>query len=433
MQHLFHPAAVETGSASDMQALVDQLVTQARTASRVMTTIPTAKKNRALQAMAASFRANAAQIKAENARDLEAGRAAGLSSAMLDRLELNDKRIEAMASALEQVAELDDPVGEILNVKTRPNGLRIGQMRAPIGVIGIIYESRPNVTADAGALCLKSGNAVILRGGREAFHSNMVLAQLMNDAAMQAGLPAGALQLVPTTDRQAVNELLKRNDCVDVIIPRGGRSLIEAVVAGATMPVIKHYDGNCFVYIDKDADPVSALSITLNAKTQRTGVCNAAESLLIHKDALPTLGRDVVQALRDKGVEVRGDERLRALFPNLPAATEEDWRTEYLDMIMTAGVVDSTEEAAEFINTHGSHHTDVIITRDHARAMQFLSAVDSACVFVNCSTRFSDGGEFGMGCEIGISTDKLHARGPMGLKELTTLKFIAFGTGQVRE
>lgn len=434
MTRQLHPTATEPAAATEsIPALIDTIVRAARAASRVMSTIPTAKKNRALRGMAGSFRASAPEIKAANAKDLAAGRAAGLSPAMLDRLELNDKRIEAMAEALEQVADLTDPVGEILNVRTRPNGLRIGQMRAPIGVIGIIYESRPNVTADAGALCLKSGNAVILRGGKEALHSNLILAQLMDDAARQGGLPACAVQLIPTTDREAVAEMLKRNDCVDVIIPRGGRSLIEAVVAGATMPVIKHYDGNCFVYIDKDADPLTALTVTINSKTQRTGVCNAAESLLIHRDVLHSIGQDVVRALIDKGVDVRADETLRAIFPTLAPATEEDWRTEYLDMIMTAGVVDSADAAIDFINEYGSHHTEAIITRDHATAMRFLSAVDSACVFVNCSTRFSDGGEFGMGCEIGISTDKLHARGPMGLVELTTPKWIVFGHGQVRE
>lgn len=419
--------------ALDHKATIDALVRRARAAARALAVTPSPVKDAALRAMAAAFRANKDAIKAENARDLEAGRAAGLSAAMLDRLELTDKRIEAMAAALEQVAALEDPVGQITDVKTRPNGLRIGRMRVPIGVIGIIYESRPNVTADAGCLCVKSGNAVILRGGKEAFHSNTIIARLMDQAGAAAGLPDGSVQLVPTTDRAAVAELLVRNDFVDLIIPRGGKSLIEMVVKTSTIPVIKHYDGNCFVYLDKAADPAMAQKITLNAKTQRTGVCNAAESLLIHRDVAATLGVEVVKALVEKGVEVRADEALMKLVPGLKPATAEDWDTEYLDMIMTAGVTDSTDAAIEFINAHSSHHTEAIVTEDYAAAMRFLAAVDSACVFVNASTRFSDGGEFGMGCEIGISTDKLHARGPMGLVELTTQKFIAFGQGQIRE
>ena len=427
--------AAETAApvAADPKTAIDALVRRARVASRVLATAPATLKNAALAAMAAAFRANRKAIKAENAKDLAAGRAAGISAAMLDRLELNDKRIEAMAAALEEVVALEDPVGQIDGVKTRPNGLRIGRMRVPIGVIGIIYESRPNVTADAGCLCVKSGNAVILRGGKEAFHSNTIIARLMDEAGTAAGLPVGSIQLVPTTDRAAVAELLTRNDCVDLIIPRGGKSLIEMVVKNSTIPVIKHYDGNCFVYVDKVADAAMAVKITLNAKTQRTGVCNAAESLLIHRDVAATVGVEVVKALVEKGVEVRADEALRALVPGLTPATAEDWDTEYLGMILTAGVVDSTDAAIEFINVHSSHHTEAIVTEDYNAAMRFLAAVDSACVFVNASTRFSDGGEFGMGCEIGISTDKLHARGPMGLVELTTQKFIVFGQGQVRE
>jgi glutamate-5-semialdehyde dehydrogenase len=428
-QAMTAPAA----AATDFHAMIDTLVRRARAASRALATIGSTTKNAALKAMADAFRANREAIKAENAKDLAAGRAAGLSGAMLDRLELSDKRIEAMAAAIEQVVALEDPVGQIDGVKTRPNGLRIGRMRVPIGVIGIIYESRPNVTADAGCLCVKSGNAVILRGGKEAFHSNTIIARLMDEAAVSAGLPAGAVQLVPTTDRAAVSELLVRNDFVDLVIPRGGKSLIEMVVETSTIPVIKHYDGNCFVYVDKAADAALAKKITLNAKTQRTGVCNAAESLLIHKDVAATVGAEVVKALVEKGVEVRADEALRALIPGLKPATAEDWDTEYLDMIMTAGVTESADAAIDFINTHSSHHTEAIVTEDYGAAMKFLAGVDSACVFVNASTRFSDGGEFGMGCEIGISTDKLHARGPMGLVELTTQKFIAFGQGQVRE
>ncbi|MEN6624846.1 MAG: glutamate-5-semialdehyde dehydrogenase [Candidatus Sumerlaeia bacterium] len=426
--------AITQQNAADIKTLIDGIVRRARAASRVMATCPATTKNAALLAMAASFRANADEIKKENARDLEAGRAAGLSSAMLDRLELTDKRIEGMAAALEEVSALEDPVGEITDMKTRPNGLRIGRMRVPIGVIGMIYESRPNVTADAGALCLKSGNAVILRGGKEAIHSNKFLARLMDEAAQEAGLPQGAVQLIPITDHAAVNELLTRNDCVDLIIPRGGKGLIKAVMENSTIPVIKHLDGNCFVYIDAAAAPEMARTIAINSKTQRTGVCNAAESLLLHKDIAATFGRDVVRALVEKGVEIRADDAVRRLLPDLKLepAGAEDWDTEYLGMIMTAGVIDSTEAAIDFINAHSSHHTESIVTESYTEAMKFLAGVDSACVFVNASTRFSDGGEFGMGCEIGISTDKLHARGPMGLKELTTQKFIVFGQGQTR-
>lgn len=434
IMRLYNPAAQESTAATDNEItdLIDGIVRKARAASRQMATVPTAVKNKALMAMAASFRTGAEAIKTANAKDLAAGREAGLSGAMLDRLELTDAGIEGMATALEQVAALDDPVGEINDVKTRPNGLRIGRMRVPIGVIGIIYESRPNVTADAGCLCLKSGNAVILRGGKEAIHSNKAIAELMATAAEEAGLPAGCLQLIPTTDRAAVNAMLKREDCIDIIIPRGGKGLIRAIMNNSCIPVIKHLDGVCTVYLDAAAEAEMARDITINSKTHRTGVCNAAETLLIHKDVAATIGVDVVKALVAKGVEVRADETLRGLVDGLTAATDEDWDAEYLDMIIAAKVVDSTEEAIDFINAHGSHHTETIVTRDHPSAMRFLSAVDSACVFVNCSTRFSDGGEFGMGCEIGISTDKLHARGPMGLKELTTLKFIVFGEGQVR-
>jgi glutamate-5-semialdehyde dehydrogenase len=418
---------------TDARELIDLLARRARRAASALAVAPTRKKNAALLGMAAMFRAGAGRIRGENEKDLAAGRAAGLSSAMLDRLTLDDKRIEAMAASLERVAALDDPVGEVLDMKVLPNGLQLGRMRVPIGVIGIIFESRPNVTADAGCLCLKSGNAVILRGGSEAFHSNMAIAALMDQAVQQAGLPEGCVQLVPTTDRAAVEALLLRGDLIDLIIPRGGKSLIEKVVATSRIPVIKHYDGNCFIYLDAAAEPLEAMTIVINAKTQRPGVCNAAESLLMHRDFAARHGADIVAGLRDKGVEVRADAALRAIVPDLPAATDEDWRTEYLDLIVSAGIVGSTDEAVAFINANGSHHTDAIVTKDYATALRFLQAVDSACVFANCSTRFSDGGEFGMGCEIGISTDKLHARGPMGLKELTTLKFIAFGRGQVRE
>lgn len=414
---------------------MQELGRRARAAAARLAQLRPDVKNRALNAMADAFLASREAIKAENEKDLEAGRAKGLSKAMLDRLALTDKVIDGMAAALRQVALLDDPVGEIFDMKTRPNGLRIGRMRAPFGVIGIIYESRPNVTADAGALCVKSGNAVILRGGSEAIHSNRILARLMDEAGAAAGLPADSIQLVQTTDRAAVDEMLRMNEFIDLIIPRGGKSLIQRVMENSTIPVIKHLDGICHVYVDEFADLDMAERIVVNAKTQRTGVCNAAESLLVHQavaeEFLPRIGR----ALAAKGVEMRADARALPLLPpeNARPAAEEDFRTEFLDLILAVGVVDSIDDAIRWINEHGSHHTDSIVTRSQTNEWKFINGVDSACVHVNASTRFSDGGEYGLGCEIGISTDKLHARGPMGLRELTTTRFICFGEGQIRE
>lgn len=425
----------------DIEQTVREIAVRARKASRALALCPTAIKNDALLAMAAAFRSAEAEILEANRIDLEAAEKNGLTGAMLDRLNLAEGRVEAMAAALEQVAALDDPVGEILDVRTRPNGLRIGRMRAPIGVIGIIYESRPNVTADAGCLCIKSGNAVILRGGSEAFASNSVIARLMNDAGAGAGLPESSIQFIPTTDRAAVHAMLQCDEFIDLIIPRGGRGLIETIVANSRIPVIKHLDGNCFIYVDEGAEIEEAVKIIINAKTQRTGVCNTLESLLVHEGIAEALLAELLPALAEKKVELRADENVMRLAGNyagkdelkIVAATDEDWRTEYLDLILTIGTTPSLADATEFINAHGSHHTDAILTREHDHAMQFLAAVDSACVFINASTRFSDGGEFGLGCEIGISTDKLHARGPMGLVDLTTKKYIAFGQGQIRE
>jgi glutamate-5-semialdehyde dehydrogenase len=405
---------------------------KAREAAGKLAGIKPDVKNRALEYMAEGFAEKRDAIKTENRKDLAAGEEKGLSRAMLDRLSLNDKRIDDMISAFRAVAALEDPIGEIYDVKVRPNGLKIGRMRCPIGVIGIIYESRPNVTADAGCLCLKSGNAVILRGGSEAFHSNTVLARLMTEACIKAGLPEGCIQLIPTTDRAAVDALLKAAEWVDLIIPRGGTDLIEKVTQTSIIPVIKHYNGNCFIYVDETMDIDEAVKIIVNAKTQRPGVCNALETLLIQKDTAQDLLQKLVPALIEKGVEIRGDREVCRLVPEAAPAKESDWDEEYLALILAIKIVETFEEAVDFINRHGSHHTDAILTGNHSRAMQFLSSVDSACVFVNCSTRFSDGGEFGMGCEIGISTDKLHARGPMGLKELTTYKFIVLGDGQIR-
>ena len=416
-----------------VEAQVRAIARRARAASRALATCPTAVKNAALCAMAASFRLHEKDILQANERDLAAAKESGLSKAMIDRLDLGDGRVEKMAAALEHVARLDDPVGEILEMKTRPNGLKIGRMRAPIGVIGIIYESRPNVTADAGCLCVKSGNAVVLRGGSEAFHSNAVIARLMNEAGSEAGLPENSIQFIATTDRAAVHAMLRCDEFIDLIIPRGGRGLIEMIMETTRIPVIKHMDGNCFTYVDESADLESAVRVIVNAKCQRPGVCNALESLLIHRSVAAELLKDLIPALTERGVEIRADEGARAIAGgDLKPATEEDWRTEYLDLILTVGIVDSLDDAIAFINSHSSHHSEAILTENHANAMRFLAAVDSACLFINASTYFADGGEFGLGCEIGISTDKLHARGPMGLRELTTKKFIAFGTGQIR-
>jgi glutamate-5-semialdehyde dehydrogenase len=421
-------------SASGTDA-VRPLAVRARAAAAKLAVLRPDVKNNALRAMADAFEKNAAAIISENAKDLDSGQAKGLSGAMLDRLTLNETRIKAMADGLRQVAQLDDPVGELYEMKTRPNGLRIGRMRVPIGVIGFIYESRPNVTADAGALCVKSGNAIVLRGGSEAIHSNRILAHIMDEAGAAAGLPQDSIQLIQTTDRSAVSEMLTLSGLIDLIIPRGGKTLIERVMRESTIPVIKHYDGICHVYVDADADLDMAVRIAVNSKAQRPGVCNAAESLLVHKAVAAEFLPRVASAMAEKGVELRAAENARGMLgdaANVKSATENDFRTEFLDLIMAVRVVDSIDDAIEWINEHGSHHTESIITRNQTSEWKFIGGIDSACVHINASTRFSDGGEYGMGCEIGISTEKLHARGPMGLKELTTSKFVVFGEGQVR-
>jgi glutamate-5-semialdehyde dehydrogenase len=380
--------------------------------------------------MADGLRKAIPHLKEENAKDLKAGEERGLAGPKLKRLELNDRRLGEMIQALEDVQRLPDPVGEIIEMSTRPSGLRVGRMRAPIGVIAIVYESRPNVTSDASSLCLKSGNAVILRGGSEAIHSNSAITDVLRGALEGTAVPPDAIQLVPTTDREAIGAMLGLEDLVDVVIPRGGRGLIEMVLRDARMPVLKHLDGNCHVYIDEHADLEMAKRLTVNAKTQYPAVCNAAESLLVHRAVAETALPPTLSALIDAGVEIRGDETVCKMEPRAKAATMEDWDTEYLDLILSVKVVDSLDEAVGWINTHGSHHTDAIVTRDHGHAMRFLNEVDSASVFVNASTRWADGARFGLGCEIGISTDKLHARGPMGLRELTTAKWIGLGDGQ---
>ncbi len=403
----------------------------AREASNKLRPLSRAVKDRALRAVAVGLRDGSAAIREANAKDLEAGRAKGLSAAMLDRLELTDKRIGAMAAGLEEVAALPDPVGDIVRQYVHPNGLRIAQIRQPLGVVGIIYESRPNVTADAAALCLKSGNATILRGGSEAIHSNVAVARIFREAATAAGAPENAVQIIETTDRAAVGEMLRLDRHIDVIVPRGGKSLIARIYEESRIPVVAHLDGVCHTYLHDDADPAMAKTVVMNAKLQRPGVCNAMETLLVHEAAAPMLLPDIAEALRGGGCELRGCERTRQIIDCAPA-TEEDWRTEYLDKILSIRIVSSLEEAIEHINEYGSHHSDAIITENYRAAEDFLDAVDSATVYVNASTRFTDGYEFGLGAEIGISTSKLHCRGPMALEGLTSLKYVIRGNGQIR-
>jgi glutamate-5-semialdehyde dehydrogenase len=406
---------------------------RARAAALALAVLPTAEKDRILLAMAGELMAREPEILAANARDLAAAADAGLSTAMQDRLRLDRGRLEAMSDGVRQVAALPDPVGEVLAQWSRPNGLRIEKKRVPIGVIGIIYEARPNVTSDAAALCFKSGNATVLRGGKESLHSNIAIAAALEAGGRSAGMPPNCIQLIPSTDREAVRLLCAMDRHLDLIIPRGGRGLIETVVSMARMPVIKHYDGVCHVYVDRDADIGMALEIALNAKVQKPGVCNAMETLLVHQDIADAFYTKAVPALRAAGVELRGDDPLRRRFPNdVSPATEDDWSTEYLDLTLSVKTVATCDEAIAHVNRYGSKHSDCIVTTNEATAERFLAGVDSACCFWNASTRFNDGGEFGFGAEIGISTDKLHARGPMALPELTTYKFLVRGTGQVR-
>jgi len=418
---------------STLQETIHQMGSQARAAAHRLSQLSAEEKNGILRAMAAGVRNAADALLEANALDLAAGREKGLSAAMLDRLKLDEARIEAMAAGIDQVATLPDPVGEVMEEWERPNGIRIRQVRVPIGTIGIIYESRPNVTADAAVLCFKTGNATILRGGSEAIHSNRAIAEALQTAGAAEGLPEHAIQLIPFTDRESVAVLAGMDRWLDLIIPRGGKGLIETVVSLARMPVIKHYDGICHLFVDVAADPAMAVSLAVNSKTQKPGVCNALETLLVHEGIAEEFLPAAAAALREKGVELRGCGRTAAILPDVVPATDEDWETEYLDLILSIKVVDSLKEAVEHINLHGSHHTDVIVTSDEAAGEHFMRAVDSACVFHNVSTRFNDGGEFGFGAEIGISTDKLHARGPMGLRELTSYQYRVAGAGQVRE
>jgi glutamate-5-semialdehyde dehydrogenase len=416
----------------DIESYVRELAARAKAAARELATASSASKDAALRAMADAIEAEAPKLKDANAQDLAAGKAAGLSAALLDRLELTDKRIAAMADGLRQVAALPDPVGAVVGGSVRPNGLRIQKVRVPIGVIAIIYESRPNVTADAAALCLKAGNGVILRGGKEAIRSNQAIWHVLQGGLAAAGLPADAVALVETTDRAAVDALITADGLVDVVIPRGGEGLIRRVAKGATVPVIKHYKGVCHVYVEATADPAMAEAICLNAKCQRPGTCNAMETLLVHRAIAPQFLPPMAARLTEAGVELRGCPRTCELVAEAKAATEADWAEEYLDLVLAVRVVDSTEQAIEHIERYGSAHSDAIVTTDLREADKFTQGVDSAAVYVNASTRFTDGYEFGMGAEIGISTDKLHARGPMGLEELTTYKFVVHGDGQLR-
>ncbi|MDI6734698.1 MAG: glutamate-5-semialdehyde dehydrogenase [bacterium] len=417
----------------DIRDEVSKIGYKAKLASRKLANLSCGVKNRALVAMAEALESQSEAISKENAKDMEAAKISNLSPALLDRLKLNESRIKAMADGLRDVANLPDPVGEVISMRKRPNGLQIGRVRVPLGVVGIIYEARPNVTADAAGLCLKSGNAVVLRGGSEAINSNQFIVKILTEASVPLGIPEGSISFIPFTEREAVRELAKLNKYVDVIILRGGKGLIETIGSEAKVPIIAHGEGNCHVYVDSTADLSMAGEITFNAKVQRPGVCNAIESLLVHQDVADEFLPTMLKRLKEAKVEIRGCEKTRGIVSSgIVPATQEDWETEYLDLILAVKVVAGLDEAIEHINTYGSAHSDAIVTSSYSNAHRFLQEVDSAAVYVNASTRFTDGSEFGLGAEIGISTQKLHARGPMGLVELTTTKFIILGDGQIR-
>ena len=426
-------AAAGAEEIRDIEAYMTGLGQAARQAAAVLRRTPTGPKNAALLAMAEALQASRSEVLAANARDLERGRESGLDAALLDRLALDEGRVDAMIEGLTQVAGLPDPVGEVDGLRARPSGIQVGQMRVPLGVIGIIYESRPNVTLEAASLCLKSGNAAILRGGSEARDSNAAIAACIREGLAAAGLPEGAVQVVATTDRAAVGRLIAMPEFVDVIIPRGGKSLIERISREARVPVIKHLDGVCHVYLDATADPDKALAIAVNAKTHRYGTCNTMETLLVDAPLAESLLPKLAAAYAEHGVELRGCERAREILPDLVAAVEEDWHAEYLAPVLAIRVVDGIEAAMAHIERYGSHHTDAIVTESWTLARRFMAEVDSSSVMVNASTRFADGFEYGLGAEIGISTDKLHARGPVGLEGLTTRKYVVLGDGQVRQ
>lgn len=417
---------------STIQNTIQSMAQESKRAAQKLRSLSTEKKNRVLLRMADALLEEQLYIRQENEKDLAAGREKGLSSAMLDRLELSDKVINAMVNGLKNVAALPDPVGEVSDMARRPSGITVGRMRIPLGVIGMIYESRPNVTVDAAALCLKAGNAIVLRGGSEAIHSNLALARVLQDALASENIDAAAIQVIPVTDREAVTFMLALEEEIDLIIPRGGEGLIRFVSENSRIPVLKHYKGVCHVFVDESADISMATGIVMNGKVQRPGVCNALETLLVHEniaaDFLSVAGAELEKA----GVEIRGCEKTCALLPSATAATEEDWPCEFLELILAVKVVADLDAALEHIALYGSQHTEVIVTNDYGNSQRFLREVDASAVMVNASTRFSDGGEFGLGTEIGISTTKLHAYGPMGLKELTTQKFIVYGSGEVR-
>ena len=419
---------------TDVTAYMTELGQRARTASRALAAADTDAKNAALNAIADDLENSRKALITENAKDLQAGKEKGLDEALLDRLELNDARIDGMIEGLRQIAALPDPIGEIFDMNYRPSGIQVGRMRVPLGVVGIIYESRPNVTADAAALCLKSGNATVLRGGSEAFHSNQAIATSIRRGLEQAGLPSDAVQVIETTDRAAVGDMINMPKYIDVIIPRGGKGLIERISQGASVPVIKHLDGICHVYIDDEADPKKAFDVALNAKTQRYGTCNTLETLLVNDTVAETILPALANAYLDKGVELRGcAATCKILGDQCIAATNEDWDTEYLAPILSIRIVDDLDSAIDHINTHSSSHTESIITENITKSRRFLREVDSSSVMVNASTRFADGFEYGLGAEIGISTDKFHARGPVGLEGLTSVKFIVLGDGHIRQ
>jgi gamma-glutamyl phosphate reductase len=417
---------------TDVHASLVAFGQRARAAARLMRNAPGRAKSDALLAMARLIEERSVQLKQENALDLEAARRNGLDPAMLDRLTLSDRSLDGMVQSLRQIAAMPDPVGSVGPTTIRPNGMRVAQMRVPLGVIGIIYESRPNVTIDAAALCLKSGNATILRGGSEAFHSNMALGAVIQAGLAEAGLPAHAVQIVNTTDRSAVGEMVTMTDYIDVIVPRGGKGLIERLSREARVPLIKHLDGNCHVYIDKAADPRKAHDVAVNAKTYRYGICGAMETLLVHADIAASLLPPIAATLTAKNVELRGCERTRHILPTALPATEEDWRTEYLEPILAIRIVDDIDQAMEHIERYSSQHTESIVTEDLSAATRFQREVDSSSVYVNLPTCFADGFEYGLGAEIGISTNRLHARGPVGLEGLTTMKWVLTGEGQLR-
>ena len=416
----------------DVQTYMVSVGKQARAAARLIARADTGTKNRALTTMAEAIVRLTPGLLEANARDVEAAKKKALDPALIDRLTLTARTIEEMADGLTQIAGLPDPIGEIVGLKYRPSGIQVGQMRVPLGVIGIIYESRPNVTADAAGLCLKAGNAAILRGGSEAIHSNQAIAACVHEGLKAAGLPESVVQVVETTDRAAVGELITMQDYVDVIVPRGGKGLIERLMRESRIPMIKHLHGVCHVYIDDRADFDKAVRVADNAKTQRLGTCNTLETLLVARGIAERILPPLCRIYLDKGIELRGDEAARKIVPQMKAASEDDWFTEYLDAILSVRVVDGLEQAIEHIATYGSQHTDAIVTEDLPRARRFLAEVDSSSVMVNASTRFADGYEYGLGAEIGISTDKLHARGPVGLEGLTSLKYIVIGDGHVR-